>query len=200
VNNVNLSTGTTNTGFIAKLDATGNTTWAFSVGAPGGYQHLSAIHATPAAILVAGNFTFGMTLNGPQTPVTGNAGFLASLAPNGTVQWVQTYEDASVSGVTRDSAGDIVLSGSVTGTQSFGGADLVVSNQSPDPFLAKLSSSGTHVWSKSYPGAVATGGAVAVDQSDNILMSGTYNGVIDLGAGALPSDSGQDAFVLQVQP
>jgi hypothetical protein len=199
VNNVNLTTSIAYSGWIAKLDGAGNTTWAFSIAAPNGFQFPITIHATPSAILVGGAFNTAMTLSGVQTSPN-QAGFLTSIAPNGTVQWVQTYEEAFPNDITSDTTGSLIVAGELEGMQSFGGGTLVVGNQPTDPFLVKLTASGGHTWSKSYPGADAEGNHVATTASDEILLGGEYSGVIDFGAGALPSDAGVDAFIVQVQP
>jgi hypothetical protein len=96
--------------------------------------------------------------------------------------------------LTVDSAGDVALAGKFQGSVSFGGTALT-SAGGDDAFLVKLSGgSGAQLWAKRFgstSGDVASG--VAVDGSDNVVVSGYFAGAVDFGGGAL-SSVGTDVF------
>jgi hypothetical protein len=105
-----------------------------------------------------------------------------------------------------DSSGNIVIVGSFRGTVNFGGGSLtsVVHpwlGPSKDIFIAKYSSSGVHMWSKSFGSMVDdVGYAVAIDSNDNILVTGSFRSDVNFGGGFLFSDSLNDVFIVKFAP
>jgi len=103
-----------------------------------------------------------------------------------------------------DGSGNIVMAGAFQGTASFGGAPLTSAGQR-DILVAKYSSAGTHLWSKSFGSAaddIAYG--VAVDASGNAFVTGYFQGTVDfssgLGGGTLTSAGVVDVFLLSLAP
>ncbi len=56
-----------------------------------------------------------------------------------------------------------------------------------DAFLVKLSSGGSHIWSKAFsaPGSYDRPNAVAADVNGNVVVTGNFSSSIDLGGGVL---------------
>jgi hypothetical protein len=78
--------------------------------------------------------------------------------------------------------GDIVMTGTFTGTANFGGSDLIAGSNWRI-YLVRLGSTGGHIWSQSFP--VGTNGswirALDFDVNGNIYATGTFNTSIDFG-------------------
>ncbi|HVJ96167.1 MAG TPA: hypothetical protein VNC41_04990 [Acidimicrobiia bacterium] len=124
-------------------------------------------------IVFAGTFSTSINLGGGALNALGDDVFVARLAPDGVRHiWSKrignvapfSYTD-TVTGVSVDATGNAVVTGSAIGEISLGGIALPASGGA-DPFLAKYSPTGQHVWSKrfpsgdaqfQFPGGVATG-------------------------------------------
>jgi hypothetical protein len=106
--------------------------------------------------------------------------FLAKFDAAGNHLWSRRFgngfnlsPDAWVAG---DGSGNVVFTGSFTGTVSLGG-DPLTSAGSSDFFVAKFDDAGTHVWSKSFGDLeVQRPASVATDGSDNIVVAGRWGG------------------------
>ena len=84
---------------------------------------------------------------------------------------------------------------------SFGGSDLTAGN-SLSVFVFVMNSSYQHVWSKAF-GDVSMhqrARALAVDGSNDVVVTGQFTGGIDFGDGAPLAASGVDAFVAKLGP
>ncbi len=99
-----------------------------------------------------------------------------------------------------DSAGKTTVVGSLTGSVAFGDGAALTSagTDTPDAFIVVLDPDGKHLFSKRY-GDVARqdAHAVAVDASDNIVLSGRFEGNIAFGPESLTA-VGVDAFVAKL--
>ncbi len=100
--------------------------------------------------------------------------------------------------VAVDAAGNVVVTGTFTGSADFG-ATTLTSLGGTDAFVAKLDAAGTFLWAKRYGGAGNdTGVAVAVDAANNIHATGTFLGNATIGGTAFTNTTGSDAFVLKL--
>jgi len=69
-------------------------------------------------------------------------------------------------GVAVDASGEVVVTGSFTGTVNFGGGALSTPNTSADVFVVKYGGAGEHRWSKQLGGTMGDiSGYVAVDDN-----------------------------------
>jgi len=125
--------------------------------------------------------------------------------PTGGSLWSKWYGGTgadSGKGVAVDSGGNVVVVGQYQGTVDFG-AGLVTSYTNPssgptvDVFVAKYSSSGSPIWSRSIGGdASDSANAVAVDSSGNVVVTGYQaSSSVDYGGGMLGMRGGTDVFV-----
>jgi hypothetical protein len=137
---------------------------------------------------------------GPLTSAGGYDIFVAKFDPSGNCTWSVAFGDSANqggSGIATDSENDVLITGFFAGTTNFGGGGLTATAGGDDIFVAKLDPTGAYLWAKAFGSAVyATGAGIAVDGSGDILTNGTFEGTIDLGAGALTSPSGEISVYL----
>jgi hypothetical protein len=155
------------------------------------------------AVLVTGSFTSQVDFGtGPMPSQGGTDAFLLKLDPSTlAATWAKTFgssgDDQGVS-VAVASNGEIALAANVAGIANFGGGPLAYVGTS-DFVLARYSSAGAHLYSKSW-------GGLQVDKAHSVVWAGSslgfageyYLGPIDFGTGALPTD--KTAFVAHLVP
>ena len=160
-------------------------------------------------IVVAGHFDGTTDFGGGQVssyvhPSLGPTAdvFVAEYSPSGSYMWsrvigAESAEEAK--GVATDSTGNVLVTGyqGSYGVDYGGGPQFVRAGN--DIFIAKYSSAGSWVWSKTIGGyGYDQGSAVAADALGNAFVTG-YIGVstigVDFGGGALFSAGGSDAFL-----
>lgn len=192
--------------YIAKLDGAGAHVW--SRGLPGvsdddfgfvRYERRLAVDGS-GNILIAGNYhgapDFGC---GPLAQATGSI-FVVKLDGAGRCVWSRGFPGAHVESprIAVDGTGRVAVSGFFNGTLDFGGGLL---SSAQGLFLAKLSATGTHLWSKRFEateGTLAPGAlGVASDAAGNTFLTGGFSGFLNLTGGTTPmrSRGGQDLFV-----
>ncbi len=188
---------------VARLDASGAHVWSRRAG-DAAAQVVSAVtvHST-SGVLLAGTMRGVLDLGtGPLTSAGGADAFVARLdATTGAVVWVRRFGDAAdqaAVAVVVDTFGNVVLGGTFSGTINLGGANLT-SNGGTDVFVTCMSSTGNHIWSKNLGGAGNDSlGAMTVDGSSNLFLTGAFTGSVDFGGGLLTAAGAQDAFLLKL--
>jgi hypothetical protein len=101
-----------------------------------------------------------------------------------------------------DTQGDVLVTGTFSGTVDFGGGPLT-SAGSTDIFVLKLAGSdGHHLWSGRFGSTAAdTGNAIAVAENNNFVVSGAFAGTVDFGGTPLTSASvASDVFLAKYAP
>jgi hypothetical protein len=190
--------------FFAKLDPSGAPVWArrFGDGAPqiaAGIAHDDS-NNTAVVGTFQGTIDFG---GGPFTSQGGNDIFVVKLDSNGTLIWAQTFGDGSnqsAAGVVVDTAYNLTLTGTVSGTVDFGGGVLQSAGLG-DAFVAQLDTGGGHLWSRLYGDAKdQAGSAVRADRMGNVFVAGTFDGTLDLGGAVYTTAGGQDAWLVALDP
>lgn len=154
---------------------------------------------TAGNILIAGNYygapDFGC---GPLAQATGSV-FVVKLDGAGRCVWSRGFPGAHVESprIAVDGTGRVAVTGFFSGSLDFGGGPLA---SAQGLFLAKLSATGTHLWSKRFEateGTLAPGAlGVASDAAGNTFLTGGFSGFLNLGGGsAMRSRGGQDLFI-----
>lgn len=134
--------------------------------------------------------------------------FVAKLDPNGKPLWARSFGDKSAQGVRDvavDARGNIVLVGGFDGSIDFGGGALhnpdgatylsrqpgmeIISREPANAvFVAVLSPTGTHIWSRGLGNKNEQGVTqVVADESGNFLIAGWFSGRIAFGDGSSSS-------------
>jgi hypothetical protein len=187
--------------FLAKFTSAGTHVWSRRFGGASSDVAESVAVDAGGNASIAGYFQGGVDFGtGLLTSAGGNDAFVARYDVNGNALWSKRWGGAGddrATGLAVDSLGNVIATGTFTGDVSFGGPTL--SNPGgADIFLVKTSSAGAHVWSKGYGTSSAvseTANAVAVDVSDNVLLTGAIVGGVDFGGGPLNGTGSYDVFV-----
>jgi hypothetical protein len=185
--------------FLAGFDAGGAHQWSHSFGDVDDDQGLRiAVDAAGNSFVTGwfeGTVDFG---GGDLTTVNGNDIFLAKYDASGAHQWSQCFggegNDAGF-GLALDGSGSIILTGHFHETANFGGGDLAsVGNN--DLFLAAFDGDGVHQWSTRYGDTgTSSGRSVAIDPSNNIVLTGELDGTVNLGGEDLVTAGESDILI-----
>ncbi len=178
--------------FIQKFDQAGNQIWVKKVGTSSVDSGMSVSVDSNGDILISGYFS-GTADFDPGvavynlTSANGMDIFILKLDSNGDFIWARslsgaTGDDYSRS-VTTDIANNVYLTGVFTGTIDFDpgvGVTNLSSLGGNDIFVLKLDSNGNFSWAVSYGGTQDDEGySLAVDDSQNVFITGNYNGTVD---------------------
>ncbi|WP_437586304.1 hypothetical protein [Sorangium sp. So ce1000] len=177
-------------GFAIKLRTDGEPRWGALL--PGRPQDV--------AVSAAGEVVVVSTLMEP----SGTDVVVSKLSATGVLLWTRVFGGAGIqepTGVAVDPRGDVVLTGTFEGELQFAeDAPRLVSAGMSDVFLAKLDERGEHIASVAFgDGRRQRGGDIEIGPDGRIALSGTFEGLLDLGGSALFSD-GMSAFVAELGP
>jgi uncharacterized protein (AIM24 family) len=188
-------------GFLAKYSPGGVHQWSRGISGLGScYGRSVAVDASGNIMITGylyGTVDFG---GGSVTSAGGYDIFVAKYSGfDGSYLWAKRIGGSGDNygyGVALDGSGNIVITGSFNGAVDFGGGALT-SAGSGDIFIVKYTGAGGHVWSKRFGGAsLDSGNSVAVDASGNVVVTGSFNGAVDFGGGALTSTA-NDVFIVK---
>ena len=178
--------------FVVKLSASGAHLW--SKGLSGSEQDYGRGISFDSSgnVVVTGSFEATVDFGcGSLTSAGGDDIFVAKYSSTGGCVWLKRFGSSSqdfAAAIAADSSGNIVLTGNYKGTIDFGGGSLTSGPTYPDIFVAKLSATGSQLWSKSFGSTSSDKGqGVAVDSSSNVILTGYFNGTVDFGGGPLTS-------------
>lgn len=199
--------------FIAKYGPTGNFIWAKGFGAIGTDDCTALAVDGAGNIYVAGSFAFTVDFD-PSASVSnltqqyGINLFLAKYDASGNHVWAKgiignTTLSAFSEGLNIDINGDILLTGSYSGTLDFDpSASTVnlVSAGSLEIFVAKYNSAGNYLWAHRF-GSIAEDYARSVtsDGAGNVYIVGQFKGTVDFDPSAstntLTSSTNSDIYI-----
>jgi len=161
--------------------------------------------------VITGGFTGTTDFGGGSVSAVGIEDvFVAKYSPAGNYVWSLQFGNSSSQaglGVAVDASYNVIVTGEFYGSVDFGGG-ILTSSGNTDIFVAKYTISGNHVWSKRYGfNSVSlnndpqSGKAIAVDASDNIIVTGDFIGSVNFGGGAMAAVGvDNDVFVAQLDP
>ena len=186
--------------FLAKYDSIGNLNWVRQFG-PG--QGLALAVDTNNALYFAGDFTdtasFGNTnLIGDRMDI-----FVAKCDAAGNVLWVRQAggpSDDQAFGIAVSRSGNVYVTGfyqAHAGAVTFG--TITLTNEGgTGSFVAKYDGTGNIMWVRHAAGAAwsnAQGKSLAVDDAENVLVTGLFSGTVTFGTSNLSSSpGGYDVF------
>ena len=191
--------------FVAKFGPDGAHLWSKRFGdVDAQYAQSVAIDAL-GNVIVAGDFWGSVDFGGGALTYAGNGDiFVAKFGSDGAHLWSKRFGDGDypqyAQSVAIDASGNVIVAGYFSGTIDFGGGALTSAGYS-DIFVAKFGSDGGHLWSKRFgDGASQYAFAVAVDASENVIVTGYFYDAVDFGGGALTSAGLKDIFVAKFDP
>ncbi len=185
--------------FVAKYNSAGVHQWSQRFGGTSSELGTAVVVDASGNVIVVGLFAGTVDLGGGNLVSAGSLDiFIAKYNSAGVHQWSQRFGDTGqdvVQSVDVDASGNVVMAGTFNGTVDFGGGNLI-SAGFEDIFVAKYNSAGAHQWSQRYGDTLFDlAGAVAVDASGNVLLTGGFIGTVDFGGGNLVSAGNNDIFV-----
>lgn len=196
--------------FVLALDSAGDHLFSRSFGSAG-FDHGLGVAVGPGGeIALGGSFDGAIDCGGGALSSVDEDGFVAVLGPNGDHRWSRSFGGEGhdlAKGVGVDPSGHIVVAGLFTNEADLGGGPLVAEGHF-DTFVARLDSSGNHVYSRRFGGPVSGSHAarLAVDGAGNAVAFGMFTGTIALGgaemtaAGNDGATGPEDLFVLKLDP
>ncbi|HUW34881.1 MAG TPA: SBBP repeat-containing protein [Planctomycetota bacterium] len=192
--------------FVVKLSPSGGHLWSTYLEGMGAELGFGVAVDASDNVVITGRTDSAWVSGGFDTSLNGlEDAFVAKLTPLGGHVW-STYLGGSGNetgwGAAVDAQGSILITGeTISAGWTLGGFDTSFNGDS-DAFVAKLSSSGEHLWS-TYVGGdrVDYGQGVAVDVSGNAVVTGnTDSGGWASGGFDTSHDGGTDAFVAKFGP
>jgi hypothetical protein len=199
--------------FVAKYSSTGATLWAKSFGGAGDDQANALAVDSSGNIFIAGQFSSSVNFgSGSMTSAGGADIFVAKLSSSGVGLWSKRYGDTSddiALSASVDSAGNVVVAGYFKGSVNFGGGAVnstysgLGAITTMDSFVLKLAAAdGSYQWAKTFNNNSQNRAyGVAVDLNNNVLVTGSFEGSIDLIGGFttyLTSAGAYDIYVAKL--
>jgi hypothetical protein len=190
--------------YIAKYSPTGAYLWAKTLGGISNDRPYSIGTDNNNNIIVTGYFVGTVDFGGgPLTSAGLSDVFIAKYSPTGAFLWAMriggSNSDVGLS-LATNSSGDITITGTFKGTVDFGGGPQSNAGRN-DIFVAKYSSNGAYLWSRSFGSTTDDYGyGVAVDGYGNVLLTGTFTDTIDFGGGPMSPFGGGDIFLAKYSP
>ncbi len=185
--------------FIAKFAADGHRLWALQIGG----HDIDAAHAVviddAGNAYVTGVFRHKVVFGQEQEVLSkGNADiFLSKISPSGDFIWTKTFgalDDDFGRSLALDSHGNLLLLAEISNQVDLGGG-MLTTNGNRDIVIAKFDSDGEHIWSKSMGNNFDDiGTSLTIDPADNILITGSFEGSLNLGGTELVSAGKADLF------
>ena len=206
-----------NSGFIAKIDATGEPIWVTSVrGDAASYfrSQFSALAVDAAGnVIAAGSFYGALTQwMGPTyqplslSSLDIHSGLIVKIDANGVRQWAQMVQGSStvdLRSVAVDTLGNVVVAGNFFGSiTNLGGVANVTAAGSYDGLVVEFNSAGVVQWAKAVGGSSYDDlSSAAVDAAGNVVVAGRFMGSItNLGVANLASAGLIDGLVVKFNP
>lgn len=188
--------------FLVKYNSAGTHVSSVRYGSTGSDQGNGVATDAAGNVVVTGVFSNTVNFGGSGLVSSGATDiFLAKYNSGGTHQWSFRYGDSGGDigfGVACDGPGNVALTGLTSGNIDFGGGFLFGTGGS-DIYVAKLNSSGGHIWSRRIgaPLIADDGRAVAIDALGNVAAAGRFQGTIDFGGGPILSNGFYEAYIVK---
>ncbi|WP_434427349.1 hypothetical protein [Nannocystis pusilla] len=185
--------------YVASFDFDGNHRWSRSLPVVDDATQVYFLAMTcddAGQLALTGEFLGGVDLGGG--PVSAAAdGFVVTYDAAGEFQWAQQFGSAAESSARGRAlaftpGGELVMTGSFTGTVDLGGGPLTAVAFS-DMLVAEYSAAGEHLWSRQFGGAGGQDGtAVAVDATGRVVVGGAFFDEIEIGDEKFVNENPED--------
>ncbi len=185
--------------FVAKFDQTGAYQWSKRFGSTGSDGASGVAVDGAGNVTLTGRFQGSVSFGGAALASRGGDDiFVARFDAAGNHLWSRGYgttRDDEGLGVATDAFGDAIVTGHYGLAIDFGGGATPFVG-SVDLFVLKLDSAGSYKWSKVAGSTnIDEGLGVAVDASNNVVVTGSFFSTVNLGGSNLVSTGLADAFV-----
>ena len=198
--------------FIAKYDASGNYVWAKGMGGTGTDNGNSLALDNSGNVFVTGSFNstadFDPSSNTANLVSAGYINvFFAKFDASGNYVWAKRIGGTLLdfgNSLTLDGSGNVYVTGLFYGTADFDPGSSTANLESAggyDIFVSKYDASGNYIWAKGMGGTGEDkGNSLALDGSDNVFVTGIFNGTADFDPSStatanLESAGSDDIFV-----
>jgi len=175
--------------FMAKLDQNGNHLWSkrFTTRSPFAYNLDGLETGADGTSMLCGALLDSLDVgNGTLASAGLNDIFLARIDADGNALWSHRYGDAQAQearDIAMSASGEIAIAGATNGSIDFGGGPLTAGSDY-DPFVAVLSPSGAHVWSKIFNATSNQyAGSLAWTTNHDLLVAWRGTGSLNFGGG-----------------
>lgn len=177
---------------------------SFAIGGDGADAARTVAVAPDGAIVVGGYFSGQVDFGaGAVTASGGTDAFVAAYDANGALRWVKAFggddpvEEEAVQAVAVDPQGNVYVTGLFNRVADFGGGERTSAGRT-DVFVAKYTAAGEHVWSRSAGDKFKDHGhGIAVDSAGNVIVTGYFSGVVNLGGGTFEGQGRADIFLVK---
>jgi hypothetical protein len=184
-----------NSAFMARYDSQGKLLWARRIGGQSAFDSfkIASIAAAPTGNLVlCGTFSGNLDLGGG--PLQGQV-YWATLDPSGAHLFSKGFKidqaafaPAEGNFLAVDPSGNSFITGMFYGNADFGGG-----NRTGAFYVVKLSTTGSHIWSKGFGTKDSlTFASIAIDSAGSVLLGGEMSATLDFGGNPLQTSAAND--------
>jgi hypothetical protein len=190
--------------FVAKYTAAGAHLWSRRLGGTENDQVNGIAVDGNGDLVLIGDFSGTADFAGGSFTSAGLTDiFLVGLKGiDGGHRWSKRIGSSSYemgNAVAVDGLDNVVVTGTFHGTVDFGGGARTCAFDGYDLFVAKYSSGGQHLWSRTIGDAGREYGyGVAIDGADDVVVTGSFTGYIDFGGGQLTTAGLGDIFIAKL--
>ncbi|MGK3960038.1 SBBP repeat-containing protein [Sorangium sp. So ce118] len=187
---------------LAKVDPAGNHLWSKRFGGQSSNASFAVAVDPWSDVLLGGIFKSNIDFGGGVFTSAGDTDiFMAKFDSDGNHIWSRRFGGVGtdfIYGVAVDAAGNVLITGGFSSTVNFGGGPLT-SADGEDLFVAKFTSAGTHVWSKSFTNVgFARGFQIAVDAAGDALITGHCVNTVNFDGGLIHCGVSGDIFLAKL--
>jgi len=187
--------------FLAKYNADGVHQWSRRMGGTN-FDDVAGVAVNAAGDVAIHGELFTSANYGGQTltSVGSTDVYVAKYDAGGLHVWSQRFGGVDMDrarAVAMDGLGDVVISGSFSGTGDLGGEPIV--GGAADIYLARYDAAGVHKWSRAFghPATIDEGYGIATDALGDVLLTGAFTQTIDFGGGVLTTEGWDDIFLVK---
>jgi hypothetical protein len=181
---------------VLKLSNSGKWLWAKSAGGSNSDQAGAIALDAKGNALLTGTFTGSINFGSTNLISSGNTDNLAvaKISSDGTWSWARNAS-GSGSGLAVDASGNAVVTGTFTGSTTYGSTTLASNDNTTTLFVAKTNATSWLWATQADTGASTDITATVADTSGNTLIVGSFSGIASFGNSTLASAGESDGFV-----